>query len=107
MKKTPQENKEIQEEFYPTSSPDVTVVEGLIKKDEFGFFQNFEDASKLLENSCFRFIPMNNAMAFQEEVTKTGKLNPVHSIVIDFAEVSRIKLVNRETKEVLKEISLI
>ena len=59
----------------------------------YGFFQNFEDKKVLKDNFKYRFIPNNNAVAFHIELGSNGKLNPVHSVILDCAEIAKIELV--------------
>lgn len=59
----------------------------------YGFFQNFEDKRALKEDFKYRFIPNNNAVAFHIELGSNGKLNTIHSIIIDCAEIAKIELV--------------
>lgn len=57
-----------------------------------GFFHWFDDHKELKLEYKYRFVPKNNLIAFQEELERTGKLNPVHSIIIDCTKVSEIEL---------------
>jgi hypothetical protein len=81
----------IEKEFFITyKSVKVTYKDNKIF---YGFFQNFEDRKELKNNFKYRFVPNNNSAAFQEDLGSTGKLNPVHSIIIDCAEIAKIELV--------------
>lgn len=56
-----------------------------------GYFHLFDDHLELKKQLKYRFVPKKNLIAFQEELEKTGKLNPVHTIIIDCSEISEIE----------------
>jgi hypothetical protein len=81
----------IEKEFFITyKSVKVTYKDNKIF---YGFFQNFADQKELKKEFKYRFVPNNNATAFHIELGSNGKLNPVHSVILDCVEIAKIELV--------------
>lgn len=80
----------IEKEFFITyKSVKVTYKDNKIF---YGFFQNFDDQKELKKELKYRFVPNNNSVAFHTELSSKGRLNPVHSIVLECAEIAKIEL---------------
>ena len=62
------------------------------EKTYYGFFQDFHDYMELQQENKWRFIPNENAIAFQKEHGETKINNPVHSIIINAGDITSISL---------------
>lgn len=72
-------------------SPNTTEV---ISKEKtyYGFFVDFADHMELQQENKWRFIPNENAIAFQKEIGDTKINNPVHSIILNGDDIISISM---------------